>query len=131
MATEKKITKRDNFNAIIEVLTDAGRDDLAKVIEHEIELLDNKAAKAKENAAKKKTEGDELTAAVEAALTDEFTTIADITAKVEFEGEITQAKVQYRLNQLVKNDKAVKEQITVEGGDGSKRKVMSYKVVTE
>lgn len=131
MATEKKITKRDNFNAIIEVLTDAGRDDLAKVIEHEIELLDNKAAKAKENAAKKKTEGDELTAAVEAALTDELTTIADITAKVEFEGEITQAKVQYRLNQLVKNDKAVKEQITVEGGDGSKRKVMAYKVVTE
>lgn len=131
MATEKKITKRDNFNAIIEVLTDAGRDDLAKVIEHEIELLDNKAAKAKENAAKKKTEGDELTAAVEAALTDELTTIADITAKVEFEGEITQAKVQYRLNQLVKNDKAVKEQITVEGGDGSKRKVMSYKVVSE
>ena len=131
MATEKKITKRDNFNAIIEVLTDAGRDDLAKVIEHEIELLDNKAAKAKENAAKKKTEGDELTAAVEAVLTDELTTIADITAKVEFEGEITQAKVQYRLNQLVKNDKAVKEQITVEGNDGSKRKVMSYKVVTE
>ena len=131
MATEKKITKKDNFNAIIEVLTDAGRDDLAKVIEHEIELLDNKAAKAKENAAKKKTEGDELTAAVEAALTDELTTIADITAKVEFEGEITQAKVQYRLNQLVKNDKAVKEQITVEGNDGSKRKVMSYKVVTE
>ena len=131
MATEKKITKRDNFNAIIEVLTDAGRDDLAKVIEHEIELLDNKAAKAKENAAKKKTEGDELTAAVEAVLTDELTTIADITAKVEFEGEITQAKVQYRLNQLVKNDKAVKEQITVEGSDGSKRKVMSYKVVTE
>lgn len=131
MATEKKITKRDNFNAIIEVLTDAGRDDLAKVIEHEIELLDNKAAKAKENAAKKKTEGDELTAAVEAVLTDELTTIADITAKVEFEGEITQAKVQYRLNQLVKNDKAVKEQITVEGSDGSKRKVMAYKVVSE
>ena len=122
---EKKITKRDNFNAIIEVLTDAGREDLAKVIEHEIELLDAKSSKAKATAAKKKAEGDALTVAVEAALTDELTTIADITAKVEFDDEVTVSKVQYRLNQLEKNGKARKEQITV-GGDGAKRKVMAF-----
>ena len=106
--TEKKITKRDNFNTIIEVLTNAGREDLAAVIAHEIELLDNKAAKAKATAAKKKIEGDALTAAVEAVLTDELCTIADITAKVEFDGEVSTAKVQYRLNQLVTNGKARK-----------------------
>jgi DNA-binding protein H-NS len=125
MATEKKITKKDNFIAIVNILEAAGHTDLADVIKHEIELLENKAAKAKATAAKKKTDGDALTAAVEAALTDELTTIADITAKVEFDDEVTVSKVQYRLNQLEKNGKARKEQITV-GGDGAKRKVMAF-----
>ena len=122
---EKKITKRDNFNAIIEVLTDTGREDLADVIKHEIELLDNKAAKAKATAAKKKTEGDALSDAVAAALTDEFCTIADITDKVVFDGEVSTAKVQYRLNDLVKRGIATKEQVTVGEGE-SKRKLMAY-----
>lgn len=126
---EKKVTKRENFEAIIAVLNDAGREDLAAVVAHEIELLDNKAAKAKAKAAEKKTEGDALTAAVAATLTDEFCTIADITAKVEFEGEVSTAKVQYRLNQLVNNGKVVKEQITVGEGD-SKRKLMAYAIAS-
>ena len=126
---EKKITKRDNFNAIIEVLTDAGREDLAKVIEHEIELLDNKAAKAKATAAKKKAEGDALRDAVQAVLTDEFQTIADITAKVEGE-DVSTAKVQYRLNALVGAGIAVKEQVTIGEGE-SRRKLMAYRIASE
>ena len=120
-----KITKKDNFNAIVEVLETAGRTDLADVIRHEIELLDNKAAKAKATAAQKKVEGDALRDAVQAVLTDEFATIADITAKVEGE-EITPAKVQFRLNALVNVGIASKEQIVVGEGD-SKRKLMAYK----
>ena len=127
--TEKKITKKDNFNAIIGVLIDADREDLAKVIEHEIELLDNKAAKAKATAAKKKTEGDALRDAVQAVLTDEFQTIADITAKVEGE-DVSAAKVQYRLNALVGAGIAVKEQITVGEGE-SRRKLMAYAIASE
>ena len=126
---EKKVTKRENFEAIIAVLNEAGREDLVKVVAHEIELLDNKAAKAKAKAAEKKTEGDALTAAVEAVLTADFATIADVTAKVEFDGEVSTAKVQYRLNQLVNNGKAVKEQVTVGEGDG-KRKLMAYAIAT-
>ena len=126
--TEKKITKRDNFNAIIGVLIDADREDLAKVIEHEIELLDNKAAKAKATAAKKKTEGDALRDAVQAVLTDELQTIKEITEKVEFEGfDGSQAKVQYRLNALVNAEIAVKEQVSVGEGE-TKRKLMAYKL---
>ena len=126
---EKKVTKRENFEAIIAVLNDAGREDLAKVVAHEIELLDNKAAKAKATAAKKKTEGDALSDAVAAVLTADFATIADITAKVVFDGEVSTAKVQYRLNDLVKRGIATKEQVTVGEGD-SKRKLMSYAVAT-
>lgn len=129
--TTKKITKKDNFNAIIEVLTDAGREDLAAVIEHEIELLDAKSSKAKATAAKKKAEGDALTAAVEAVLTDELTTIRDITDKVELDGfDGSQAKVQYRLNSLVANGKAYKEQVTVGEGE-ARRKLMAYAVASE
>lgn len=124
---EKKVTKRENFEAIIAVLNDAGREDLAKVVAHEIELLDNKAAKAKAKAAEKKTEGDALTAAVEAVLTDEYCTIADITEKVVFDGEVSTSKVQYRLNDLVKRGIATKEQVTVGEGE-SKRKLMSYRL---
>ena len=126
---EKKITKRENFNAIIEVLTDAGREDLAKVIEHEIELLDKKAAKAKATAAKKKVDGDALRDAVQDVLTDELATIAEITAKVEGE-DVTQAKVQFRLNALVNAGIARKEQVTVGEGE-TKRKLMAYAIASE
>ena len=127
--TEKKITKRDNFNAIIGVLIDADREDLAKVIEHEIELLDAKSSKAKATAAKKKAEGDALRDAVQAVLTDELQTIADITAKVEGE-DVSTAKVQYRLNALVGAGIAVKEQVTVGEGE-SRRKLMAYAMASE
>lgn len=39
-----KITKRDSFISIIEVLKGAERTDLVEVMEHEIELLDKKKA---------------------------------------------------------------------------------------
>ena len=127
--TEKKITKKDNFNAIIEILTEVGREDLAKVIEHEIELLDAKSSKAKATAAKKKAEGDTLRDAVQAVLTDELQTIADITAKVEGE-DVSAAKVQYRLNVLVGTGIAVKEQVTIGEGE-SRRKLMAYRIASE
>lgn len=40
--TEKKITKRENFGAIVEILRANDREDLALVMEHEIELLNRK-----------------------------------------------------------------------------------------
>ena len=43
----KKITKRENFEKIIEVLEGAGRPELVEVIAHEIELLDKKKASGK------------------------------------------------------------------------------------
>ena len=106
-----KITKKDNFNAIVEVLETAGRTDLADVVRHEIELLDAKAAKAKATAAKKKVEGDALRDAVQAVLTDELQTIADVTAQIEGE-DVSTSRVQYRLNSLVSNGIAVNASIS-------------------
>ena len=135
----EKITKRAMFEAIKglaesgalhmqdfnEAISDSA---VAEFCENEIALLDKKAVKAKERAATKKAEGDELTEAVRAAMSiEEFEPIADIAARIEGE-DVTVAKVQYRLTQLVKNGEAEKEQITVPGGEGQKaRKIMAYK----
>lgn len=125
--TEKKITKRDNFNEIIEILEDAERQDLIDVIKHEIELLDKKAASAKAVAAKKKATADPLMDAVLAALTPELQTIADIANKVEMV-DVTVAKCQYRLNKLVDNGSAIKEQVIVPSESGKSRKIMAYRL---
>lgn len=130
----EKITKREMFEAIIALATGGEMKYEAEAFvnfcENEIALLDKKAAKAKERAATKKAEGDELTEAVRAAMsTEEFEPIADIAARIEGE-DVTVAKVQYRLTQLVKNGDAEKEQITVPGGEGQKaRKIMAYKLI--
>lgn len=55
MTNTTKTTKRDNFNAIIEIATELGRQDLIDFCKHEIELLDKKKSKEtksqKENSA--------------------------------------------------------------------------------
>lgn len=97
--------------------------------EHEIQLLDKKAAKAKETAKAKKAANDELTEAIAQVLTDEFQTIAEVTAQIEGE-DVTTAKVQYRLNALVKAHAAEKGEVTIAATEGKKaRKVVAYKVV--
>ena len=135
----EKMTKRNVYEALINYATTGvmaydGNEVTAEVLaafaENEIALLDKKAVKAKERAATKRAEGDELTAAVRAAMsTEEFEPIADIAARIEGE-DVTVAKVQYRLTQLVKTGEAEKEQITVPGGEGQKaRKIMAYKLI--
>lgn len=120
--------KFSNGDEVIEVTAEA----LAAFAQNEIELLDKKAAKAKERAAVKKAEGDELTAVVKTVMSsDNFETIADIAAKVsEIDADATVAKVSYRLTQLVNNGEAAKSEITIDGGEGQKkRKLMAYKLV--
>ncbi len=128
----EKITKREMYEAIIEAVNGGewkyDADAVVDFCENEIALLDKKAAKAKETAAKKRAEGDELTDAVRAALSeDTFEAIADIAARIEGE-DVTVSKVTYRLTQLVKNNEAEKSEIEVAGGEGQKkRKIMGYR----
>lgn len=42
-----KVTKKENFKRIIEVLEAQGKDELVKVMEHEIELIEKKATSGK------------------------------------------------------------------------------------
>ena len=125
-ATEGIMEFTDKDGSVIEVTPDY----IKAFAENEIALLDKKAAKAKETAAKKKDEGDELYEAVRNALTDEFATIADITAAIEGE-DVTVSKTTYRLNKLVAAGIAEKADIKVGGEDGKKtRTVKAFRLAT-
>ena len=125
-ATEGIMEFTDKDGSVIEVTPDY----IKAFAENEIALLDKKAAKAKETAAKKKDEGDELYEAVRNALTDEFATIADITAAIEGE-DVTVSKTTYRLNKLVAAGIAEKTDIKVGGEDGKKtRTVKAFRLAT-
>lgn len=139
----EKMTKRNVYEALINyansgIMAYAGDEGdvvvsteaLAAFAENEISLLDKKAVKAKERAAQKRAEGDELTDAVRAAMsTETFEPIAEIAARIEGE-DVTVSKITYRLGQLVKNSEAEKTQIEIAGGEGQKkRKVVAYKLI--
>ena len=130
----EKLTKRSVYEALLKMVEtgtlEITEDELKTFCENEIALLDKKAEKAKERAATKRAEGDALTDAVRAVLTSEFEPIANIAARIEGE-DVTVAKVQYRLGQLVKAGEAEKEQITIPATEGQKsRKIMAYRIST-
>lgn len=127
----KKMTKREIYEALIK-MTETGTLEMDATELHdfavkEIESLDKRAAKAKENAAKKAAEGDALKSAVQAVLTEEYQTIADIAAQVDAE-DATVARVTYRLGALVKDGVAEKADVQVEGTNGKSRTVKAYKL---
>lgn len=132
----EKITKREMFEAIAEAMeTGECKYDPEVVIafcHKEMEALDKKVAKAKERAAAKKAETDELYDKVAAVLNpEEFQVIADIAAAVmEEDADATVSKVTYRLTKLVENGVAEKTTVTIPGGEGVKaRKVQGYRLV--
>ena len=123
---EVKVTKKDwytQIRAVVEASDNEQKEGILGFIDHEVELLEAKAAKAAERAASKKADGDELRNAVQAVLTDELQTIDAITAQIEGE-DITKAKVTARLTQLVKAGIATKDMVKTEDS----RKVTAYKL---
>lgn len=123
---EVKVTKKDwyaQIRAVVEASDNEQKEGILGFIDHEVELLEAKAAKAAERAASKKADGDELRSAVQAVLTDELQTIDAIAAQINDE-DVTKAKVTARLTQLVKAGVAAKDMVKTEDG----RKVTAYKL---
>lgn len=137
-----KLTKKNLYDAIINLINlgeatveiddntvEVSYDAIVEFCEKEKAALANKAAKAKENAAKKKTE-DALLNLVEAALTSEPQTIAEIVEKlVEADPDVTAAKVTSRLKTLVDNKVVVKSDVSVPTSEGKKRTIKGYALV--
>lgn len=126
MSEVKKVTKKENYEMLMEIVENSNSEmkaELVDFITKQIESIDAKAAKAKEKAAEKRAEGDELRAAVKAVLTEELQTAETILGQIEGE-ELTKAKIVARLTQLVKNGEASKEEVKTEEG----KKVMAYRL---
>ena len=124
---EKKITKRDYYEMLKEIVLNAnveGATELVEFIDKQVSLIDSKAEKAKTRNAEKKANGDELREAVQNVLTDKFQTIDAIVSQIEGE-EITKAKITARLTSLVKN--GIAEKTDVKDDEG--RKLKAYKLV--
>lgn len=139
MNATKKITKKDSYNAIAAILKAADNegitldmdgityDSLIEFVEHEVELLDNKAVAAKARAAAKKAEGDALREKIYNVLTDDVQTIAEITNALG-DPDVSTQMVTARLTQLCSEDVnlAVKETVTVPAtAEGGKAKKLS------
>lgn len=126
MEENKKLTKKDYFGMIREMVEGASvenKEELLAFVDKQVEMLDAKADKAKARAAEKRAEGDELRATVKAVLTNEFQGIEDILPQVEGE-EITKAKIIARLTQLVKAGEVEKAKAKTE----DKKEITVYKL---
>ncbi len=128
---EKKITKREKFEMLKEIIRGdvnvemtVEQAELIDFLDAQIVAIDTKAEKAKARNAEKKANGDELRDVVQSVLTNELQTIDAIVAQIEGE-EITKAKITARLTSLVKNGIAEKEDVKDEEG----RKLKAYKLV--
>jgi hypothetical protein len=115
--SEVKVTKKDLYaqlKAIVEASEVENADELVAFIDHEVNMIESKAAKAAERSKVRKAEGDELRETVFSLMTNDLQTVAGITARIDVP-EITRAKVVARLNQLVNAERIQKETITVDG----------------
>ena len=119
----EKITKKEKYLALVELLKSVEADKMfIELCENEIAAIDKKSNKAKERAAEKRAEVDELYNKVEAVVRDaeDALSINDIVLAV---GEdATAAKVVNRLKKMVDAD-LVEKTITTE----DKRRINVYK----
>lgn len=121
--TALKAMAEDGNMHIEDFLSTLTDEDIVAFCENELELLAKKTARSKEAAAKKRAEGDEITAVVRDALsTEDFEPISVIADRINDEN-ISKAKIVARLRNLIECGEAEKQEMTTD----DKRKVMSYR----
>lgn len=134
-----KLTKKNIYDALINFANSGAMEctigeekhtitseELFNFATNEKAQLEKKNVAARKRAADKAA-ADELLNTVASVLTDEFQTIAEVTDCIEG-ADVTTAKIQYRLNSLVKAGEAEKQEMKVAGADGKKRIVMGYRL---
>lgn len=127
MATDvnPKITKRDNYNTLYELVSNAGLDTetetrLHDFIDHELELMAQRAEKSKKYQKAHKAADDAMTDAIMDVLSNSTdpVCISDIVDKIQ---DASAQKVTYRLGKLFKSDKIVKDIRTIKTDAGNRR----------
>ena len=142
--TVKKISKKEKLLALKAVaqtaegsgitldMGDITYGTLYDFVDHEIELLENKAAAAQKRAASKKAEGDALREQIYNVLSDTDFMTTDEIVKALGDEDITAQMVTSRLTQLASEEvgKVEKTQVTISGKDGGRsRKLSAYRKI--
>lgn len=132
-----KISKRDMYTALIDWANGDAENfkynlnDLIDFAQNEIDILDRKAEKTRERAAKKREAGDELRDIVAGLLTNELQTISELRAQIDGGDDLSSNKIAVRLTRLVNAGIATKEPITVEDANGHKSRKTAYRLAGE
>lgn len=128
---EKKYTKKDNYAIIRNMIETTNMDNetqdrLLAFIDHEVELMNQRAEKSKQYQKEHKATNDDMTDAIIETLGETSTAmcVADLAGKII---DATPQKLVYRLGQLFKNGTIVKETQTIKTDSGS-RKITYYKM---
>lgn len=130
-----KITKKDNYaalRAMVEDSYDTIGETTAKrllaFIDHEVELIDQRAAKSKQYQQEHKATDDAMTDEIVKVLStaDGALTIPDIVAKIE---DSTPQKITYRLGRLAKANLISREAKTIKPDDGPARRLTYYTMI--
>ena len=135
-----KITKRDNYNLILELLPEmlnanliSAEEDarLAEFINHELEQLTKRAQAAQKYAKKSVKAEDELAQSILDVLagTGEAMTIQDIVVQIPETLGATAQKLTYRLNKLVEAEVVERGTVSLKEEGKSARRLNTYKFV--
>lgn len=108
-----KLTKRDYFKMLAEVVAECGKENaevLQAFINHEVELLDRKSASRGETTTAKQKENEALQDYIIGVLTEinRAVTITELQAEDVKLGELTNQKISAMLKKLVDSNQVVK-----------------------
>ena len=99
--TNKKITKRDRFNALLSLSEVQANADLVAFIEHEIELLDKKNSSEKKPTAQQ-TANESIKAAIVAGMTpNRLYTVSEIQKEIPECAELSNQRISALLRQMI------------------------------
>jgi hypothetical protein len=108
MTTNKKLTKRDHFNALLNIPAVANDEALTAFVKHELELLDRKNSGDKKPTATQIANDGIKTAIVEGMEQGRLYTVTEIIKEIDGCAELTNQKVSALLRPLVENGTIVK-----------------------
>ena len=106
--TNKKITKRDRFNALLSLSEVQANADLVAFIEHEIELLDKKNSGEKKPTAQQTANEVIKQGIVNGMQKGRLYTVTELIKEIDECADLTNQKVSSLLRQLISENKVVK-----------------------
>ena len=109
--TNKKITKRDRFNALLAIPAVKADPDMVAFIEHELELLAKKNSADKKPTAQQTANEAIKSAIVEAMEADRLYTVTEIQKSVEACADLSNQRVSAIVRQMVEGGVLVREEI--------------------